>query len=116
VSGVALFSYGTLQLPEVQRATYGRLLNGEPDVLAGYRLVPLEISDPDVVRLSGKAVHMIAESSGNPGDRIAGVVFQLSEAELNATDVYEVDAYARVEAVLESGRRAWAYVSGPSAI
>lgn len=116
MTSVALFSYGTLQLPEVQRANYGRLLDGEPDTLTGYRLVPLAITDPEVVRLSGKAVHTIAEGTGNPDDRIAGLVFLLSEAELDATDSYEVDAYARVEAELESGRRAWVYVSGPSAI
>jgi gamma-glutamylcyclotransferase (GGCT)/AIG2-like uncharacterized protein YtfP len=115
VNSVALFSYGTLQLPDVQRANYGRLLDGEPDVLAGYALVPLAITDPNIIRVSGKAVHTIAKASGNPADRIAGMVFQLSDAELNATDAYEVDAYARVEADLESGRRAWVYVSGPSA-
>jgi gamma-glutamylcyclotransferase (GGCT)/AIG2-like uncharacterized protein YtfP len=115
VISVALFSYGTLQLPDVQRAKYGRLLDGEPDVLAGYALVPLAITDPNIIRVSGKAVHTIAKASGNPADRVAGMVFQLSDAELNATDAYEVDAYARVEAILASGRRAWVYVSGPSA-
>lgn len=113
---VALFSYGTLQLPEVQRATYGRLLDGDPDVLTGYRLAPLIITDAEVVRLSGKATHTIAEETGDSGDRVPGMVFVLNEAELDATDAYEVDSYARVEAVLESGRRAWVYVSGPSAI
>src|SRR5256885_6832475 len=110
-ASVALFSYGTLQQPEVQRATYGRLLDGEPDALIGYRLVALEISDPEVVRISGKAVHTIARETGELADRIPGMVFLLSEAELEATDAYEVDAYARVEAELESGRTAWVYVS-----
>jgi gamma-glutamylcyclotransferase (GGCT)/AIG2-like uncharacterized protein YtfP len=109
---VLLFSYGTLQLPDVQQATYGRLLTGKPDVLAGYRLVPLEITDPEVVRLSGKAVHTIAQATGNPADRIRGTLFELSHAELEGTDRYEVDAYSRVEATLESGRTAWTYVDG----
>jgi len=108
---VALFSYGTLRQPEVQRATYGRLLEGEADVLIGYRLIALEITDPEVVRISGKAVHRIAEPTGDSADRIAGTVFMLTQAELDATDAYEIDAYARVEAVLESGRKAWVYVS-----
>jgi hypothetical protein len=107
---VALFSYGTLQLPAVQQATYGRLLDGQPDVLIGYRLVPLKISDEEVVRLSGEAVHRIAVPSGDPMDRISGMVFRLTPAELEATDNYEVDVYARVETVLESGRTAWVYV------
>jgi hypothetical protein len=96
----------------VQRATYGRLLDGTADILCGYRLAPLAITDPEVVRISGKAVHSIARRTGEPGDVIPGTVFRLTEAELAATDRYEVDAYARVEVTLASGRRAFAYV-GP---
>lgn len=110
---VRLFAYGTLQQREVQLATYGRPLDGTPDALDGYRLEPLTITDPDVVRLSGKAVHKIARKTGDPADRIPGVVFLLSEAELAATDDYEVDVYARMEVTLESGTRAFAYV-GPA--
>ena len=113
-AGVSLFSYGTLQLPEVQLANYGRLLEGRPDALPGYALVPLPISDPVVVQLSGLAVHTIARRTGNPADLLPGVVFALSTAELEATDRYEVDAYAQVEATLASGTRAFVYV-GPEA-
>ena len=112
---IALFSYGTLQMPSVQRATYGRLLNGEPDALCGYRLAPVEIDDPHVVRLSGKAVHTIAVPTGDPADRIAGVVFGLTKAELESTDAYETGDYSRIEVVLESGRSAWVYVVSASA-
>lgn len=110
---VLLFSYGTLRQPEVQQATYGRLLDGRQEVLAGYRLAPLAITDPEVVRISGKAVHTIARFSGDPRDRIEGVVFRLSAAELAATDRYEIDVYARVEAELASGTRAFVYVGPP---
>ena len=109
---VALFSYGTLQLPEVQRATYGRLLEGTPDVLAGYRLVPLTITSPEVVALSGEPVHMIACRAADGGERIAGVIYRLKQAELEATDDYEGDAYDRREVRLESGAIAFLYV-GP---
>jgi len=111
---VALFSYGTLQLPAVQRATYGRLLEGEAAALPGYRLRPLDISDPEVVLLSGKAVHTIAVVTDHETDRVPGMVFRLTQAELEATDAYEVDAYERVEARLESGRTAWVYVGAAS--
>lgn len=111
---VPLFSYGTLQQPDVQRATYGRLLEGRPDVLTGYRLAPLTITDPDVVALSGAPVHMIACRTGNPADRIQGIVFTITPAELEATDDYEGDAYARIEVRLESGAAAFVYV-GPDA-
>ncbi len=111
---VLLFSYGTLQLPAVQQANYGRLLEGRADALRGYALKPLAITDPEVVRVSGLAVHTIACRTGNPGDRIPGTVFSLTEAELEATDAYEVDAYGRAEVELESGTSAYAYV-GPDA-
>src|SRR6516164_2340798 len=101
---VALFSYGTLRQREVQLATYRRELEGAPDSLTGYRLASLIISDPRVVEISGKPVHMIARASGSSDDRIDGFVFEISEDELAATDRYEVDVYARVEVTLESGR------------
>jgi hypothetical protein len=107
-----LFSYGTLQLPRVQRANYGRLLEGRPDALHGYVLAPLAISDPEVVRISGAAVHSIARRTGNPDDVVRGVVFRLTPAELEATDAYEVDAYARRCVRLASGADAFVYV-GP---
>jgi hypothetical protein len=113
-ASVPLFSYGTLQLPEVQRATYGRLLDGSPDVMIGYRLVPLTITNEEVVALSGEPIHMIACRTGDPADRIAGVVYLITPDELEATDDYEGDAYARIEARLESGNAAFVYV-GPDA-
>jgi hypothetical protein len=112
---IPLFSYGTLQLSEVQRANYGRLLDGEPDALCGHRLEPVQIDDPDAVSISGKAVHTIARASGDPTDRIPGMIFLLTEEELAATDAYETDAYSRVELALESGRPAWVYVGPPLA-
>lgn len=107
---IALFSYGTLQQPEVQLANYGRLVEGEADALPGYVLAQLEIENPHVVAVSGKAVHAIARQTGDPRDRVDGTVLLLTQAELQASDAYEVDAYRRVEARLESGRIAFVYV------
>ena len=111
---VALFSYGTLQQREVQLATYGRKLEGSPDALLGYALAALVIDDPHVVEVSGLEVHSIARPTGNPADRIAGVLFELTDAELQATDEYETGAYSRIEATLESGRKAFVYVGSPT--
>ena len=111
---VALFSYGTLQDPNVQRATYGRLVKGEADSLAGYVLVELVIDDARVVSISGKQVHTIARHTGDPVDRIKGTALFLTPAELQSSDDYEVDAYARTEVVLESGRTAFVYVEAES--
>ena len=107
---MAIFAYGTLQLSNVQLEKYGRLLEGSGDALSGYRLERLDVTDPDVVRLSGKSDHPIARASGHIRDRVPGVVYQISESELAATDAYEVEPYTRVEVRLESGRRAFAYV------
>ena len=108
---VALFSYGTLRQGEVQRATFGRLLEGKPDALTGFALAPLPIDDPYVIATSGSALHQIARPTGDPADRIEGLVFEITPAELEAADRYEVDTVKRIEAELASGARAFVYVS-----
>ena len=111
---IPLFSYGTLQQREVQLANYKRELAGQPDMLVGYRLEPVEIDNPDVVSVSGKAVHTIARFTADPADRIPGTVYLLTAEELDASDTYEIDAYTRAEVALESGRRAFVYVGEPA--
>ena len=110
----ALFAYGTLRLAEVQRATFGRLLDGRPDSLPGYRLEPLIIRDENVVALSGLDIHQAARPTGDPADRVPGILFRITKAELEAADRYEVDDMVRIEARLESGSAAWVYVSAGS--
>ncbi len=110
---IGLFSYGTLQLASVQRAVFGRLIEGEADAMVGWTQVPLQITDPEVIRTSGKAVHTIAKRTGDAADRVPGVVYFITAAELAAADAYEVDAYGRVEVELASGRRAFVYVGAP---
>ncbi len=107
---IPLFSYGTLQRRDVQLATYGRSLEGKPDALIGYRLLVLPDRDPSAVRISGTKTHMVVRRTGDPTDRIPGIVFLLTESELAATDRYEGSDYARAELPLESGRRAFVYV------
>ena len=110
-ASVRLFSYGTLQQREVQLANYGRELTGEADSLPGYRLGEVVIDDPDVVSVSGKAVHTIALQSSNSSDRVTGTVYLLTPEELEASDAYETDAYTRIEVTLESGKEAFVYVA-----
>ena len=105
-----LFSYGTLQQDDVQRATFGRLLAGRADVLPGYAQEMVAIDDPQVVATSGKTHHPIVKHSGAASDRVAGTVFEISDAELAQADRYEVAAYRRVGVTLASGREAWVYV------
>ena len=107
---IPLFSYGTLQLREVQIANYGRLLDGAPDALVGYRTEVLPDRDPTAVRISGTKTHMVVRRTGDMADPVAGMVFLLTADELAATDRYEGSDYARIELTLESGRRALVYV------
>lgn len=108
---VALFAYGTLQLPSVQLATFGRLLDGQPDTLPGYVLRPLKIKDEQVIATSGLAVHQMAIATNDPADRIPGVVLAITPAELTAADAYEVEDMKRIEVELASGKRAFVYIS-----
>jgi hypothetical protein len=106
-----LFSYGTLQHPDVQLDTFGRLVEGEDDVLPGYTVDYAEIKDKRVADLSGIAVHPIVRVTGNPRDKVVGKVLWITADELEAADEYEVSLYARVSVTLASGRAAWVYVS-----
>ena len=110
-----LFSYGTLQRPHVQLATFGRLLTGRADVLPGFRLAAVRIDDPARVAALGQTHHANAIYTGRTDDRVAGTAFDITDAELAAADGYERrDAYARLGVTLGSGVDAWVYVSGPS--
>lgn len=106
-----LFSYGTLQLEKVQLESFGRILNGTKDMLKGYQLEELEITDEKVLSKSEQTFHPIAIKTGNPEDFIKGVLFEITEQELHQADDYEVEDYKRVKETFESGKQGWIYVS-----
>ncbi len=108
--GQYLFSYGTLQFPAVQLATFGRLLAGQSDRLPGYRCELIRIDDPQVVATSGASHHPIVHRTGRPQDEVAGTVLRISADELSRADAYEVDDYRRVAVTLASGIQAWVYI------
>ncbi len=107
---VRLFSYGTLQLEAVQIETFGRKLAGATDALVGFKKTLVEITDPEVLKISGERFHPILAPSADPADTVAGTVFGITTEELAAADAYEVSDYQRVEANLASGGKAWVYV------
>lgn len=109
-----LFSYGTLQLEEVQRATFGRLLKGERDELVGFEQGLVRITDPYVVKMSGKEMHSIVRFNGDEGGRVSGMVFELTEEELRKADEYETKDYVRISTKLASGKEAWVYAAAGS--
>lgn len=108
---VLLLSYGTLQDPAVQKANFGRLLQGTADSLVGFVRGEIEITDPEVIAESGLTHHPILRPGGDPADMIDGTVFRITEDELAAADVYEADDYRRIEVQLASGLTAWVYIA-----
>jgi hypothetical protein len=110
-----LFSYGTLQDPAVQRATFGRVFEGHADGLVGWTTRLLEITDPQVVATSGLTHHPVVVPTGEDADVVPGQVLRLTAQELAAADDYEVDDYRRVRARLTSGLEAWVYVLAAAA-
>lgn len=106
-----LFSYGTLQLRQVQLDTFGRELTGQADSLVGFVLEQVKITDPTVLASSGQEYHPILRRSSESSDQVSGTVFTISAAELAAADRYEVADYHRVATRLLSGQMAWVYVA-----
>ena len=108
---VNLFSYGTLQLPQVQQSLFGRLLKGTPEELPGYRIDEVKIRDRAVIEKSGTDMHPILVATGNPSDIVQGMVYAITQEELEKADDYEVDDYQRTETTMQSGISAWIYIA-----
>lgn len=105
-----LFSYGTLQLENVQLENFGRKLVGSSDLLRGYEIKDCIIKDPEIINISGKSVHPMACYTSNFNDIVRGMVLEVTFEELQEADRYEVDDYKRIKRVLNSGEQAWVYV------
>lgn len=111
-----VFSYGTLQEERVQRATFGRLLQGHRDELSGFEQCVVKIEDPQVAAASGRTHHANVTFNGRPDSRVSGMAFEITDAELATADRYEqVAAYIRIAVTLASGKQAWVYVDARSA-
>ncbi|WP_426320622.1 gamma-glutamylcyclotransferase family protein [Microbacterium sp. E-13] len=106
-----LFTYSSLRQADLQLDTFGRLLEGEADVLPGYTVDYAEIADPRVDDLSGLSVHPIVRETGNPLDKVVGEAVEVTEDELDAADEFQLALNRRIAVVLASGRSAWVYVA-----
>jgi hypothetical protein len=110
-ASVLLFSYGSLQNKNVQIANFGRELNGREDALPGYVRGLAPIIDPKLMASSGESHHANVVPTSNAQDVVAGTVFEITEQELAAADIYEeVAEYRRISVRLKSGDRAWVYL------
>jgi len=109
-----LFSYGTLQREDVQRSTFGRLLHGQRDELPRYEPSRVAIEDPEVVAAIGMTHHANVTFNGRDESRVPGMVFEITTAELERVESYEVRfSYRRITATLASGREAIVYTHTP---
>lgn len=96
-----LFIYGTLREPQVQLTVIGRLVEGSPDQLAGYKI--------SGIILDGVPYPLIIPAEEST---VNGEVIEITGAELEKIDIYEGEAYQRVTVTLLSGRQAWVYKAG----
>jgi gamma-glutamylcyclotransferase (GGCT)/AIG2-like uncharacterized protein YtfP len=94
---VNLFAYGSLRERDVQRAVFGRGVEGTPDALVGFALSSLP------------AGHLIVDETGDAADRVPGLRLSITQAELAGADAYEIADYARIAVRLESGAEAFVY-------
>jgi len=101
---IKLFTYGTLQHEDVQENLFGRTLKGTPEKLIGYILKRIQIEEE-----FGIVHYPVIVETKNEDDFIDGIVFEVTEKELNQADLYEGMHYKRVEVHLHSNQKAWAY-------
>ncbi|SIT70540.1 gamma-glutamylcyclotransferase family protein [Microbacterium sp. RU33B] len=107
-----VFSYGALQLAELQRAILGRIFSAEDDMLPGFTLDYADMADPRFGELTGTSQHPVLRRTGDPRDKIIGKVYRFTEDELDAADQFEVLMFRREQVTLASGRTAWVYLTG----
>ncbi|MEY8019252.1 DUF4286 family protein [Muriicola sp. SD30] len=94
-----LFAYGTLQDPEVQKMVFSRGLKGQEDYLKSHSISAGKVG----------GLYPTIQKSADQNDRVDGVVYIISQEELQLVDAYEGGAYQRKEVILASGIRAWVY-------
>lgn len=86
-----LFTYGSLQHPEIQEKLFNRVLIGRPDTLIDYKKGTIEIE--------GKVFNI---ANPKTGSKIEGIVYELDQKELERADRYEGKNYKRVRVTLLS--------------
>jgi len=87
-----LFACGDFQQAAVQERIFGRPLAGKPDALVGFCREPF------------------VRPSGIPKDRVVGMVFTVTDADLAAADACEPPNYRRSKVMTASGLLAWVYL------
>lgn len=99
-----LFAYGTLKEKDVQENIFGRSLTGTPETLLGYSVQTIQIEEE-----FGVETYPIITPTNDLSDSIEGVVFELSQRDLELADTYEGKYYRRIEVQLQSKTKVWVY-------
>jgi len=95
-----LFTYGTLQDESIQKAHFGRSLDGIKDNLKGHKISEEKVAN----------VYPTIIPTENEEDTVLGTCYVLTPDELLAADTYEGPEYCRKQVNLASGKKAWVYL------
>lgn len=90
---------------------FGRLLVGAKDILKGYKLTAIEVTDELFLAKGEEKNQQTLISTNDNKDVIEGMVFEISEEELLISDSYEPAGYKRIRVKLELGKKAWVYIA-----
>lgn len=99
-----LFAYGSLQDKEIQENIFGRVLVGRPDKLIGYIKKIIQIEEE-----FGLIDYPIITATDNLDDSISGMIYKLTEKEIQIADTYEGVHYKRIQVKLHSNEIVWVY-------
>ena len=99
-----LFAYGTLREKDIQENIFGRSLTGTPETLLGYSVQKIEIEEE-----FGMETYPIITPTNDAIDSITGIVYELSQKDLELADTYEGKYYQRIEVQLQSKEKVWVY-------
>jgi gamma-glutamylcyclotransferase (GGCT)/AIG2-like uncharacterized protein YtfP len=99
-----LFAYGTLKDKEVQETIFGRILQGIPETLLGYVVKEIQIEEE-----FGLEPYPIIVETLNQENKISGILYELTEEQLQKADTYEGKYYRRIQVKLQSNQMAWVY-------
>lgn len=107
---IAVFAYGVLQSPSVQKTLFGKELQGVQDSVPGLVLTVIELADAELVMASGTSRHPMAVLGATSGASIRGTLYWLSAEDLDLLDQRSDSRLHRVAMELKSGGVAWVYV------
>lgn len=100
-----LFAYGTLKDKRIQETIFGKVLTGTPDTVTGFITKQIKIEEE-----FGVTSYPIIVETKNPEDVVSGILYQLTELQLQQADAYEGIHYKRIQVKLESNEIAWTYL------